>query len=76
MTFLEALNTGYRITDESSLKTEPLWYIQKINDTQFITYYDMTYYIKNNPFIEKKWIIHPDDQKLFEFENKLKKVLE
>lgn len=76
MTFLEALNTGYRITDEKSLKQEPLWYLQKINEEQFISYYGMIYTIKKSPFIEETWFIHSDDQKLFEFENKLKKVLE
>lgn len=74
MTFLEALNTGYRITNRTWLHHN--FWAKKINNIEF-TYDSGSRFIIADHFLQYKgeWFVHPEDQKLIEFNNKLEEVL-
>lgn len=73
MTFKEALDTGYRITEENYINR---WFIKKNNNSIMgednYVYKDVTPEL----IIGTDWIIHPEDQKLIDFNNKLDKIIE
>lgn len=80
MTFKEAIHTGYRIKPVSWVD-DHYWY-QKISDTEFTVYkqiYKIESYInelkKYDKNIVDNWIIHPEDQKLIDFNNRLEKLI-
>jgi len=76
MTFKEALDTGYRIT-ASRPNTDLRWY-KKI-DKKTVLFHNnirlsLSYLIKH--CTGSNYRIHPDDQKIIDFNKELEKVLE
>lgn len=72
MTFKEALNTGYKVTQW----TNSFYWIKKINEKQCIDEGEQIFLIQNLIPTSDGWFIHPEDQKLIDFNNKLDTLLE
>lgn len=80
MTFQEAINTGYKVQCSAwlALHGGKDWWAKKNSNVSFITHFDNKYPL--NAFWhnsqENVWIIHPEDQKFIDFNNKLGKIVE
>lgn len=75
MTLREALNTGYRVTNKDWFLNS--FWIKKTHKEQYIQENGYIGYLNTiDPFIfEEEWFIHPEDQKLIDFKNKLEEIL-
>jgi len=72
----EALNTGYRITHPIWIQ-RPHWWYKKINEQEFIDGRGSKKLINKHIMTGIiNWTIHPEDQKIVDFNNSLNQILE
>jgi len=79
MTFKEALDTGLRIQSKYWKNTEQgkHWWYKKINENQFLSSEGILEIIKTGtPYTGEGYTIHPEDQKLYDFNKELNKLLD